>query len=182
MKNKILSLPSLEILEQRFYYDPDSGILTHKKSGKPAGYYTDGGWLRVKVNNKHYRVARIVWKMHYKEEPPEGLDIDHINRIRTDNRIKNLRIVTRKINNENSVRVINARNAPPKPTVEEIRRGAPRCSKIAVVLVTPNGEEKNYESISEAARDNGLNRGNLYKILGKKLKKHKGYTMRYDEE
>lgn len=43
---------------------------------------------------------RIVWEMHY-GKIPEGFEIDHINHIRSDNRIENLRIVSRSENCKN---------------------------------------------------------------------------------
>ena len=105
-----LPLPPLEVLQKKFIYNPETGELTHRentrhlRAGDTAGYPTQRGWLRVKVDGIHYRVHRIAWKMHHGEDPPEGLDIDHINRIRTDNRIVNLRVVTRRENIHNSSR------------------------------------------------------------------------------
>ncbi len=95
-------LPSLELLRHRFNYDPETGLLTYHNSPRPkinppgsvVGYETEQGrgWLRVKINRKHYRLSRIVWKMYYGEDPPKGMSIDHINRDRCDNRICNLRL------------------------------------------------------------------------------------------
>jgi hypothetical protein len=103
-------LPPLELLLERFEYNEETGELTYKNinknklKGAVAGYPTQRGWLRVKIEKLHFRVHRIAWKMYYGEDPPEGLEIDHINRIRTDNRIKNLRAVTGKENRKNSSR------------------------------------------------------------------------------
>ena len=49
------------------------------------------GYIRVGYKNKDYRVHRIIFFMHYGYMPTE---IDHINNIRTDNRIENLRAAT----------------------------------------------------------------------------------------
>ena len=40
--------------------------------------------------------------MHYEKRPDLSLDIDHINGVKTDNRINNLRLVTRSINLQNA--------------------------------------------------------------------------------
>jgi len=99
-----LPLPPLEVLQEKFEYNPETGELLHNKKspnvkvGQVAGYPTQRGWLRVKVGNTHYRVHRIAWKMFYGEDPPAGRDLDHINRDRTDNRINNLRVLTIKEN------------------------------------------------------------------------------------
>ena len=44
---------------------------------------------------------RVAWAYHYGEIPPEGMLIDHINGDKTDNRIVNLRLVTRQQNIHN---------------------------------------------------------------------------------
>jgi len=46
------------------------------------------GYKKVKINRKSYAQSRVVFMMHYGFLPKE---IDHINCIRTDNRIENLR-------------------------------------------------------------------------------------------
>ena len=100
--NAILDLPPLEVLNDRFKYDPETGVLSRTRWGKgPCGYPTEGGYLRIKVNDVHYRVSRIVWKMYYGEDPPKTMSIDHINRDKTDNRISNLRLCSHKENQGN---------------------------------------------------------------------------------
>lgn len=46
------------------------------------------------------KAHRLIWKLHHGVDPSH-LEIDHINGIRTDNRIENLRLVTRKGNSAN---------------------------------------------------------------------------------
>jgi hypothetical protein len=78
-----------------FYFDKN-GVLFNKitrgsKSlkDKPVGNLNTTGALQVKVNSKCYLVHRVIWLLTYGEFPK--FDIDHINGIRTDNRIENLR-------------------------------------------------------------------------------------------
>ena len=47
--------------------------------------------------DKHYRVATLVYEA-FLGPIPEGLEIDHINGIRTDNRLENLRAVSHRAN------------------------------------------------------------------------------------
>lgn len=54
----------------------------------------------VVVDGGAHLVHRIVWEMH-NGEIPYGLCIDHINGVRNDNRICNLRLVTVSENNRN---------------------------------------------------------------------------------
>lgn len=89
-------------LKERFNYDPETGIFTSKKTGKRVGYKgstsSDRGYLRTKVNNKNYLMHRLAWLYMYGEDPNI---IDHINGIKTDNRISNLRNANSQINNQN---------------------------------------------------------------------------------
>ena len=71
--------------------------------GKPIGSKlgsTDGkGYLSVQINNKQYKVHRLVWLYHYGSFPKNN--IDHINGNRSDNRIENLRDVSYSDNSKN---------------------------------------------------------------------------------
>ena len=53
--------------------------------------YLQSGYLRTCINYKSYRVHRLIFMMHYGYMPNQ---IDHINGIKDDNRIENLREVT----------------------------------------------------------------------------------------
>lgn len=75
------------------------GVL-YWKNGRRAGSLTNKGYVRLRSKNKGYQVHRIVWEM-YNGLIPEGMEIDHINHIRDDNRIENLRLVDRRHNTMN---------------------------------------------------------------------------------
>lgn len=83
-----------------------NGILYRLKSsggslpGKPLGCMCPEGYLVVGFNRKVHRVHRIVW-IYFNQEIPEGLEVDHINTVRSDNRIENLRIGTKAQNSQN---------------------------------------------------------------------------------
>ena len=69
------------------------------KAGSVAGT-DDRGYVSIIYRGKRSRAHRIIWEMH-NGAIPDGMQIDHINRVRTDNRIENLRLVTSQQNNFN---------------------------------------------------------------------------------
>jgi hypothetical protein len=91
-------------LKEVLNYDPLTGIFTWKVSGsgrrigKIAGGIDDG-YNKIKVNNKLYKGHRLAWLYVYGTWPMA--DIDHINGQRADNRIANLRDVSRTHNCQN---------------------------------------------------------------------------------
>jgi hypothetical protein len=69
--------------------------------GDKAGCLGNHGYLKFKWKGKGYLAHRIIYEMAY-GSIPELYQIDHVNGIRTDNRVDNLRLATRSQNNCNS--------------------------------------------------------------------------------
>lgn len=86
-------------------YDPETGIFTWRYSrvgvrkGTVAGSNHCSGYISIRVDPGRALAHRLAWLYVYGEWPPN--DIDHINGIRTDNRLKNLRCLTRGQNLQN---------------------------------------------------------------------------------
>lgn len=85
-----------------FRYEPDGTIWwkeqtkcagARRKMDKPVGYITRGRYLRFDFKHKTYAVHIAIWEMHYGPVTP-GMEIDHKNNIRSDNRIENLQELT----------------------------------------------------------------------------------------
>lgn len=104
---------SIKRLRQLLSYDPDSGRLTwrirvHRRvwAGNTAGKILTGtskGYIAVGIDGAHWSAHRLAWAIFYGRWPRE---LDHINRNRSDNRIKNLREVSHLENARNCERVI----------------------------------------------------------------------------
>lgn len=80
-------------------YKPSMAV----KKGDPAGGLMRNGYIHVGVKGKQYLAHRVVWEMH-NGAIPDGMEIDHINHIRSDNRIENLRLATRSDNQRNKTK------------------------------------------------------------------------------
>lgn len=74
-------------------------------AGDRAGYVQEDGYTRIAFEGKQYLRHRIVWLMHGRTIP-EGMEIDHINHVRYDDRIENLRLVTAVVNCQNKGKYI----------------------------------------------------------------------------
>ena len=94
-------------LKEALAYDADSGVFTWRISTgrvKPGAIATSPshGHLRVQFDGRSYWVHRLAWLFAHGEWP-KG-QIDHINGVRTDNRLVNLRDVSGGINQQNQRR------------------------------------------------------------------------------
>lgn len=69
------------------------------KRGQEAGALTENGYVVIGIDKKDYLAHRLMWLYVYGDMPL--LNIDHIDRDRTNNVPTNLRIATEKQNAEN---------------------------------------------------------------------------------
>lgn len=101
MKRRISHKRLLEVLD----YNPETGDFKWKHSkigrvaGAVAGTVSAGGYWQIIINRKFYFAHRLAW-FYVRGKWPRK-DIDHINRERCDNRIRNLREVTQSQNSTN---------------------------------------------------------------------------------
>lgn len=81
-------------------YDPETGVAVWSarpsnrvKVGDTIGCKNTQGYLVVGMRGKIHLLHRVVWEL-VNGPIPSGMQIDHINGVRDDNRLKNLRLVT----------------------------------------------------------------------------------------
>lgn len=109
MAGDILSAQRLRVLLD---YDPDTGLFTWRaplsnvvRVGQVAGTRDSCGYIAIGVDGRRCLAHRLAWLHYYGEHAPPWpqCQIDHINRIKTDNRIANLRLVSPSGNKQNRV-------------------------------------------------------------------------------
>ncbi|MCW6525288.1 HNH endonuclease [Yersinia ruckeri] len=69
-------------------------------AGHKVGYHNNKGYLCFWHKGKRYTNHRVIWEI-LNGKIPDGLHIDHINGVRDDNRISNLRLVKNNKNCQN---------------------------------------------------------------------------------
>lgn len=139
MIRKARALPEIDRLREGVAYNPETGKMVwrvrpvehfageradreHKRwngvyAGSPAlSYVNTGGYLCGHFDRISITAHRAAWAIHYGYWPDE---IDHINGDRTDNRIENLRDVSRSENNKNKARRLGV-------AVQGVRKGRHR--------------------------------------------------------
>lgn len=97
---------SAERARELFSYDPATGVITRRvainnsvKAGAIAGSHQSNGYLRVRVDGVLLHAHRLAWLLHTGAWPL--YTVDHINGVRSDNRLCNLRDIPKSVNNQN---------------------------------------------------------------------------------
>jgi hypothetical protein len=103
---KVVNLVDIERAKQLLEYNSETGIFRWKVSPNKriaewsvAGTNHTEGYISISVDRKRVLAHRLAWMFVY-GRPPHG-EIDHINRVRNDNRISNLREATSASNKQN---------------------------------------------------------------------------------
>jgi len=103
-KAKEISLTQ-DLLHELFDYDGGDLIWkvnrgTNKVKGNIAGHVHKDGYRYIKINKRKYKAHRVIW-IYINGSIDKELQVDHINGIRNDNSIENLRLVSNQENQWN---------------------------------------------------------------------------------
>ena len=123
-----------EELKKLFSYSEETGLFTRLvrvsrrgKVGENAGHLISTGYVKIGIGKKYYLAHRLAWLYVYGHFPKNN--IDHINGIKTDNRISNLREATFEENSRN-VGITSRNNSGFKGVyfIKKRNKWATRCS------------------------------------------------------
>lgn len=95
----------VERLRARLSYCPETGLLHWKEraggrsAGARAGSIDREGYIALGFDGHKLRGHRVAWAIHYGTWPDQ--EIDHVNRNKADNSIRNLRLATDSQNSAN---------------------------------------------------------------------------------
>ena len=135
----------------------------------PSGYY----YIVLSDNDgkiKNYRVHRVVYESVTSQPIPEGMEVNHINEIKTDNRFENLNLMTRQENNNWGTRNERAR----KTNINN-----PMRSKQVAQYDKDGNLIQVWPSASEVERVLGYSQGNISQCCNGKQKTAYGYFWKF---
>jgi hypothetical protein len=163
MGKRTLALPSLEHLASRIAYDPKTGALTWKHwqensrrargfnaqfANKQVGSIDKHGYRVLSMEGMQYKAHRIAYALGTGSLPPPELEIDHINEVKSDNRLINLRLATPSQNAANR----SAHKSKYPRGVQRVKRGE---KHYFVARISDEGKPKHigyFASCAEAAK------------------------------
>lgn len=91
-----------ERLKEILHYEPTTGCFKWLRAKrKYCGSKEHNGYITIQINRKKYKAHRLAW-LYTHGYMPNGF-IDHINGVRNDNRLCNLREATNQENQRNSL-------------------------------------------------------------------------------
>lgn len=145
-------------LENEVSYDPEKGVFQWVRFGRgrrktQIGNLNTDGYVRLRVNGVNYPAHKVAWYLFYQEWPQK--EIDHIDGVRSNNKISNLRLATR---SQNCYNKTSSRNSTSK--YKGVSWDSSRNKWITSISVNGrtkhlgryDSEEEAYQNFVEAAK------------------------------
>ena len=127
------------------------GIVRHVENKKDVGYISNSGYILIDIrcrgNRKRYLKHRFIFECFFGKINDAKLLVDHINNIKTDNRLENLQLITPR---ENQIKDYKK------------RKGLPIMVR---AINIKSGEAFDYYSIRECARRLDIIHSSIHRIL-----------------
>ena len=127
------------------------------------GYYIVG-LFKNSIGKWHY-IHRLVW-IAFNGPIPENMQVNHINEIKTDNRLENLNLMTPKENTNWGTRN---------------ERVSKKLSKVVLQFTLDDIFVKEYPSTKQVERELGFDCGHICDCCNGRLKTAYGYKWKYKE-
>lgn len=170
--------------KRRFSYSGNYNTLHEYKERILKEGKSSTGYLYVTLcsggQTKMYRVSRLVAE-HFIPNELNKPEVDHISTIRTDNRVCNLRWVTKKENSNNPLTIIHQKEVEKYHPLKG-KHGKDVPYSIPIIAVSTDGSSVvEFESLTDASRV-GFSLGHIWECTNGKRKSHKGYKWYYKDE
>ena len=148
---------------------PDGRIWSYARNKFIKPYLHPNGYLQIILrdndnNVKNYKVHRVVYEAVSGQPIPDGLEVNHLNEDKTNNRFENLNLMTRKENMNWGTRTERARKAQSKKVEQYDKDGN-------LIQVWP--------SLMEVQRQLGYFQSGISMCCKNKCKTYKGFIWKF---
>lgn len=170
---------------ENLYQISNMGRVRSLRYGKPKilkNSFNKGGYCKVGlIKNsvyKNFYVHRLV-AIHFIPNPDNKPHIDHINCVRSDNRVENLKWCTNKENHNNPLTLVHHSKVNSKSNCENYKKAVLK----PVIQLSVNGKAiKMYPSCSEAARQTNTNHNYIRQTISGRYELAKGFRwLKYED-
>lgn len=153
-------------LKELLTYDKKTGVFTWRNrrggkaiAGRPAGARDFYGYVVIRLDGVLYKAHRLAWLYSHGVWPEENLD--HINRVKNDNRLENLRPARQSLNMHNANRTAGASGVV---GVTWDRRRRKWCARIKIAYTSKFLGRFDSKNAAIKAREDAVK--NILSVLG----------------